>query len=484
MSVSKVANPRMRRFFLGLFALAMAWTLLPATALAAPKVSYKSHVQSSGWMTWKADGALSGTTGQSKRLEAFLIKISGVSGSIEYRAHVENVGWQGWKANGAVAGTTGKSLQVEAIQVRLKGIATLKYDVYYRVHVARVGWLGWTKNGGVAGTTGMANRIEAIQVKLVSKTSKSKPSTATPACLTTQKLSAQAHVQTYGWLKGVSGEAVIGTTGKGKRLEGLRLSLKDLDGKGNVILVKAHVAGEGWQTWRRGTLAGTTGKSRAIEAVQIVLDGKYGKVYDVYYRMHVADYGWLGWAKNGATAGTTSGGVQAEALQIKLVPKSRTIATGGAACLDLSKTTGIRLQHHLTCSLNQHVYGTEFSKYGCMAMAYTVGLSALGVGEYNPTAFFAGQCYTTKGHINYPSSPFDATSIYNNLKAGKPALVHYIWSGGQHWVCVIGIRAGAPINNLQPSDFIVIDPSGGAEKMLSSCGSFGLRSSLEMRLMY
>ena len=475
---------------MGLFALAMAWALLPTAAFAAAKVSYKSHVQDSGWMAWKANGATSGSTGKSKRLEAFAIKVSGVTGSIKYRAHVETVGWQGWKANGAIAGTTGKKLQVEAIQVKLTGVASLRYDVYYRVHVAHVGWLGWAKNGAVAGTTGMANRVEAIQVRLVSKTSAKKPSSASPACLTKQGLSVQACVQERGWLNAVGEGAVAGTTGNGLRLEGLKLSLRDLNGTGNVILVRAHVAKEGWQTWRRGTIAGTTGKSRAIEAVQIKLDGAYGKVYDVYYRMHVADYGWLGWAKNGATAGTTKGGVQAEAIQVTLVPKSRTMETGGSAYLDLSRTTGIHLQHHLTCSLNQHAYGANFSSGGCMSMAYTIGLSILGVGNYNPTQFYmlspddVWQCYTTKGHINYPSSPFDATSIYNNLKQGKPALVHYVWGGGQHWVCVIGVRAGATINSLQPSDFIVIDPSGGAEKMLSSCGSFGQRNSLEMRLMY
>ena len=45
-----------------------------------------------------------------------------------------------------------------------------------------------------------------------------------------------------------------------------------------------------------------------------------GNFFDIYYRLHVKNYGWLGWAKNGDSAGTT-GGVQAEAIQIQLMAK-------------------------------------------------------------------------------------------------------------------------------------------------------------------
>ena len=48
-----------------------------------PGISYVTHVQSYGWQgkeadptTWKADGKLSGTVGESKRLEAIRIKLN------------------------------------------------------------------------------------------------------------------------------------------------------------------------------------------------------------------------------------------------------------------------------------------------------------------------------------------------------------------------------------------------------------------------
>ena len=80
----------------------------------------------------------------------------------------------------------------------------------------------------------------------------------------------------------------------------------------------------------------------------------------------------------------------------------------------------------------------------------------------------------------YPS--FDANIVYSQLRAGKPTLIHYVW-GEQHWVCVIGVRAGATINNLQPSDFIVIDPASGTEKALTECSWFGSAYKIEMKTM-
>jgi len=38
---------------------------------------------------------------------------------IEYRAHVSGIGWQPYVADGAVAGTTGQSRAIEAVQIRL-----------------------------------------------------------------------------------------------------------------------------------------------------------------------------------------------------------------------------------------------------------------------------------------------------------------------------------------------------------------------------
>lgn len=65
-------------------------------------------------------GQVSGTEGQSKRLEAIQIELVGAPGyHVEYRTHVQNVGWQGWKRDGAISGTEGKSLRLEGIEIRI-----------------------------------------------------------------------------------------------------------------------------------------------------------------------------------------------------------------------------------------------------------------------------------------------------------------------------------------------------------------------------
>ena len=134
-------------------------------------VSYSTHVQDIGWQEAKYDGEISGTSGQSKRLEGITIALENpnYSGSIQYRSHVQDIGWQGWQSNGTISGTSGQSKRLEAIQIRLTGEMANKYDIYYRVHVQDYDWLGWAKNGESAGTEGLSKRLEAIQIVLVEK---------------------------------------------------------------------------------------------------------------------------------------------------------------------------------------------------------------------------------------------------------------------------------------------------------------------------
>ena len=144
-----------------------------------PIVSYRTHVQTYGWQSWKKNGAMSGTQGQSKRLEGINIKLSNLpySGGITYRTHVQTYGWQGWRSNGAMSGTSGQAKRLEAIQIKLTGEMAKHYDVYYRVHAQHFGWMGWAKNGEKSGTAGYAYRLEGIQIILVKKGG-SKPSTS------------------------------------------------------------------------------------------------------------------------------------------------------------------------------------------------------------------------------------------------------------------------------------------------------------------
>jgi uncharacterized protein YjdB len=138
-------------------------------AYSQPMVSYQTHIQDIGWQDYVTNGAVSGTSGQSKRLEAIQIILSNISGSVEYSTHVQDIGWMDWVSDGAMSGTSGQQKRLEAIKIQLSGTAAEQYDIYYRVHVQNFGWLDWAQNGQPAGTSGYSYRLEAIQIMLVSK---------------------------------------------------------------------------------------------------------------------------------------------------------------------------------------------------------------------------------------------------------------------------------------------------------------------------
>ncbi|MBQ8165478.1 MAG: Ig domain-containing protein [Lachnospiraceae bacterium] len=135
-------------------------------------LTYRVHRQTYGWeMPYKTNGAVSGTTGQSKRLEGIEIALTGnkYSGSIIYSTHVQSYGWMKEVSDGMMSGTSGESKRLESIKIRLEGEVADYYDIYYRVHAQSYGWLGWAKNGAPAGTAGYSKRLEAIQILLVEK---------------------------------------------------------------------------------------------------------------------------------------------------------------------------------------------------------------------------------------------------------------------------------------------------------------------------
>ena len=294
---------------------------------STPSVYYKVHRQTYGWESeWKSDGAESGTTGESKRLEAIKIKLpDGMSGSVQYRTHIQSIGWESeWKSDGALSGTSGKSKRLEAIQIKLTGKIKDNYDIYYCVHAQHFGWLGWAKNGEQAGTAGYAYRLEAIKIKLVPKGEKAPEKVGSmDTAMEARLVGYQTHVQSIGTQDFVYDGAMAGTSGQSLRMESLRIKLPSTTSSEGKILYKSHIQKIGWeQNWKQtGALSGTTGRSLRLEAIQIKLSGDIAKKYDVYYRVHAQKFGWLGWAKNGEKSGTEGYAYRLEGLQIKLVPK-------------------------------------------------------------------------------------------------------------------------------------------------------------------
>ena len=143
------------------------------------------------------------------------------------------------------------------------------------------------------------------------------------------------HVQTFGW-QGDENNAskwfvngkMAGTSGKAKRLEGIKIRVYGNDNLG--IQYTTHCQSYGWLPWSaNGEMNGTEGEAKRLEAIKIQLTGTDKDKYDVYYRVHAQSYGWLGWAKNGAPSGTAGYAKRLEGIQIVVVKK-------GAAALGLN----------------------------------------------------------------------------------------------------------------------------------------------------
>lgn len=154
------------------------------------------------------------------------------------------------------------------------------------------------------------------------------------------------HCQSYGWLNQVSNGKNSGTTGVGKRLEAITISLdmKGINAKDGTAMTggiryRVHAQSYGWMNWVTGDnngasttsmiqkqqYAGTIGKSKRLEAIRIELTGKVAEEYDILYRVHCQSYGWMPWVKNGELAGTTGQGKRLESIEIKLVRKPETV---------------------------------------------------------------------------------------------------------------------------------------------------------------
>jgi uncharacterized protein YjdB len=292
------------------------------TIFINPSVTYRTHIQDYGWLSFVSNGELSGTVNQEKRLEAveITLKDAPYMGGISYKTHVQDYGWLQSVSDGATSGTTGKEKRVEAIQINLTGEMAKHYDVYYRVHAQMLGWLDWAKNGESAGTEGLSKRLEAMEVVLIERGGEAPGSTDNPFF---QKPSVvySSHAQDYGWLDLVKDGAMSGTSGQGKRLESIKINLQNNPFSGD-IKYSTYVQEYGWvNSVSNGEVSGTIGESKRLEAIKIGLTGELATFYDVYYRVHSQTFGWLGWAKNGESAGTEGVTARVEAFEVVLVEK-------------------------------------------------------------------------------------------------------------------------------------------------------------------
>ncbi len=172
---------------------------------ATPEIEYKAHVEYYGWLGYEdaenntnisCDKNFSGTTGESKRMEALEVNFDAPKGAVlKYRAHVQDIGWMDWVTADSIEGsnyigTTGQSKRAEAIQIVVEGLEG--YKVEYRAHVQDKGWMDWVtandnmseaetlKDGTFSGTQGESKRMEALQIVVVPTTTTNTPQVAQP----------------------------------------------------------------------------------------------------------------------------------------------------------------------------------------------------------------------------------------------------------------------------------------------------------------
>lgn len=155
---------------------------------SSPQIMYQTHTEGFGWLNWVTDGAMSGTTGEGRRVEAVKIQAAESNLGVRYRTWVSSRGWTNWSEDGALSGTEGSGLPVEAIDIELMGADKDKYDLYYKTHTGNFGWLDWAKNGQHAGTLGYGYQIEALEIVLI-------PKNGTPPGRTDVPLKSQNYVE-------------------------------------------------------------------------------------------------------------------------------------------------------------------------------------------------------------------------------------------------------------------------------------------------
>lgn len=148
-----------------------------------------------------------------------------------------------------------ESVSAQKKSIQSPGFAKNNLGLWYRSHVEDYGWLDAVHDGQVSGTTGKGKRLEAIKID----TRK----------LPGVKLHAIAHIQDignvdYGY---IDHNTIIGTVGKKKRLEAVNIIAEELGEK--KIYMQAHFDGDGWGTAVPGGNAGTYGLKKEMQAIRI-----------------------------------------------------------------------------------------------------------------------------------------------------------------------------------------------------------------------
>ena len=247
-------------------------------------VTYRGWMRDKKWGAWQCDGAMVGSTGQNRRMEAMQIDADDAP---DVTVHLKDIGDKTYKnvTKDTLIGTTDQSRRMEAIKIVGK-----KYFYMYRVHQKDLGWSDWANNGEWAGVRGVGKQIEAIEIKIA-------------------MFAVTPHVQDKGWIGQIAAENVIGITGHALRLEAFKI-----DPYGLEIAVKAHLQNDGWVDYgviTKDTVIGSVGQKKRLEC--LCFKGAFE------YRVHIQGSGWTDWTKADgiATLGTVGQALRIEAIQYR-----------------------------------------------------------------------------------------------------------------------------------------------------------------------
>lgn len=303
------------------------------TVLETPEynILFSSKVRDTGWLVADS-GNISGTTGQSKVIDAFQATITDINKNpidaqvlgIAYRSHVQNIGWQNYAVNNEISGTESEALQLEAFQAYLIGEQKDNYDLFYRTHISDIGWTGWSKNNEPSGSEGYAKGIEAVQMILLPKNALNQPSDDEICFYTTYGDGAvryQVHIENHGWTEYTPDNTEAGFVDSNQKLEALRIIPNPNLPYGD-ILADAYVEENGWQGYQTNlSLIGTTGQNLGIESLRFELTDNLAEKFDIHYQVYIPSIGWSSEVANGQDAGSAGSGQNIEAVKIWIVEK-------------------------------------------------------------------------------------------------------------------------------------------------------------------
>lgn len=253
------------------------------------EVSYQVHVRRGGWLSWKCDGEMAGTTGQNRRIEALRMESPE---STRVKIHMRGIGDREYRniTKNTILGTTGEKRRIEAIAIESEDKAR-NFHYAYQVHQKSKGWTDWSFDGEWAGERGGSLQIEAMRVREA-------------------QMILEARVQKEGWLPRVPDGEVTGTTGKALWLEAFRINPFAYE-----VRAKAHIQSEGWIEYGvigKDTVIGAANGEKRLECLGF--EGPFE------WRAHLAGSGWTDWtqADGTATLGTVGQALAIEAFQIRM----------------------------------------------------------------------------------------------------------------------------------------------------------------------